>query len=260
MRHLLSVIVAAASTIALGQVAKAADLPVKAPAQPVVAPYYNWTGLHVGGHIGWGWANEDQTLVAFSPPGGQGLPIGSTLGTDRDGFLGGVQIGYNWQIQNWVLGIEGDWSWTSNDANLAVSSPIFAGTTITTHADTNWYATLTGRLGYAWDRSLLYLKGGAAWTKVSYVSASVIPGLGTFPSNEVSDTLTGWTVGVGWEQAIWDAWSLKAEYNYLNFGTRTYNFTQNILGTVGTATVDIDSNAHVVKVGFNYRFGLGRGP
>jgi outer membrane immunogenic protein len=210
----------AAAGLALGvQSASAADLgrPVyKAPAPAVVAAY-NWSGFYLGGHVGGAWSQEDLSAVGL---------VGTT---DPDGFIGGVQAGYNWQADRWVFGIEGDWSWSGADGSTAVGL-------IT--SDQNWYATLTGRLGYAWDNWMWYVKGGAAWVDAEY-------GFGAFGT--VSDTRVGWTIGTGVEWALAPQWSAKLEYNYLDFGKDTYN--------LGGTPFDVDTQVHLVKAGINYRFG-----
>lgn len=218
----------AAAGLALGlQSASAADLgrPVyKAPAPAVVAAY-NWSGFYIGGHLGGAWSSEDLSALGL---------VGST---DPDGFIGGVQAGYNWQADRWVFGIEGDWSWSGADGGVATPFG-------TVSSDQNWYATLTGRLGYAWDNWMWYVKGGAAWVDAEYLFGA----LGT-----VSDTRVGWTLGTGVEWALAPQWSAKLEYNYLDFGKDTY--------ALGGAAFEADTQVHLIKAGINYRFGgYGKAP
>jgi outer membrane immunogenic protein len=194
----------------------------KAPPPQVVAAY-NWSGFYLGGHLGYGWSSEEATAAGV---------VGST---DPDGFIGGVQAGYNWQADRWVFGIEGDWSWSGADGNA-----VLGGLT----SDHSWYATLTGRVGYAWDNWLWYVKGGAAWADTEYSAF----GFGT-----ASDTRVGWTLGTGVEWALAPQWSAKLEYNYLDFSNDTFTFA-------GTP-VDVDTQVHLVKLGLNYRFGgYGKAP
>jgi outer membrane immunogenic protein len=225
MRKVTLSLLAAAGLVLGAQSASAADLgrPVyKAPAPAVVAAY-NWSGFYLGGHLGGAWSQEDLSALGL---------VGTT---DPDGFIGGVQAGYNWQADRWVFGIEGDWSWSGADGSTAVGL-------IT--SDQNWYATLTGRLGYAWDNWLWYVKGGAAWVDAEY-------GFGGFGT--VSDTRVGWTLGTGVEWALAPQWSAKLEYNYLDFGKDTY--------TLGGTPFDVDTQVHLVKAGINYRFGgYGKAP
>src|SRR5688572_3782602 len=140
--------------IAAASSASAADLPARYPtkAPAYVAQVYNWTGFYVGAHAGWGRVDLTSTVVA--PPG-----FGS-VGTDESGFLGGGQVGFNYQIGQWVLGVEGDIAWTDLGRS---STTTFGGVTLTESTKIDWIATVAGRIGYAWGPALLYVKGGVAW-------------------------------------------------------------------------------------------------
>ncbi len=221
----LALLAATSLTFVAAQAASAADLPRKPiyKAQPPIATIYDWTGFYIGGHLGGAWSSESATIVG----------TGATGGLDPSGFLAGGQLGFNWQNGNWVLGIEGDMSWTNADGSTTLPAGIVA-------ADHNWYATATGRVGYAWNNLLAYVKGGAAWMDADYSLAGVTTG----------DTRTGWTVGTGLEWGLGNNWSAKVEYNYMDFGNDRF--------TLPVAT-DFDSQVHVVKLGFNYRFPWGGG-
>jgi outer membrane immunogenic protein len=169
--------------------ASAADVPVRQQ-QPYYkaapAPVFNWTGFYFGGHIGYGWGD---TLV----------------GGDMDGFLGGVQAGYNWQLsRNWVFGIEADISGT--DLNNAVPA----------HVD--YLGTLRARVGYTWDRTMFYGTGGLAWNRASVVG--------------VHDTDTGYALGLGLEWAFAPNWSAKVEYMYYAFDNTSFVPTDLDISTV----------------------------
>jgi outer membrane immunogenic protein len=217
----------AAATFALGvSAASAADLgqrPVyKAQPAPVMAAY-NWSGFYVGGHLGYAWSSEEVSSAL----------TGLTGTTDPDGFLGGAQIGFNWQTGAFVFGVEADWSWTNADGSTAIP---FAAT-----SEHNWYGTATARVGYAVDNWLWYVKGGAAWIDSDYTIAGVTTG----------DTRTGWTVGTGLEWALGPNWSAKIEYNYMDFGSERVSTP---------LLVDADTQVHLVKLGLNYRFDWGKAP
>ena len=249
--------IAAGAVLILGTQAQAADIARPVYKAPVVAPAFNWSGFYVGGHAGWGWGKGDGELVRYVPPVAGAAPpiaIGTVRVNDRDGFLGGAQVGFNWQAPNspWVLGIEADGSWTDASTQSTVAGA--GGLLNTTLSDTNWYASITGRIGYAWGMSLLYVKGGAGFMDVDYQSRSVAGG-GTFLSNAVSDTRSGWLIGAGFEQAIASGWSWKVEYNYIDFASETYSFTTTTGAGSNTATNDLTEAAHLVKVGVNFRFG-----
>ena len=219
---------AAVATIALGATAaSAADLgqrPVyKAQPAPIMAAY-NWSGFYVGGHLGYGWGRGDLSDVI----------TGVSTSADTDGFLAGGQIGFNWQTGAFVFGVEGDWSWTNADGSVAIPGAIV-------NSEHNWYATLTGRVGYAVDNWLWYVKGGGAWLDADYSILGVSAG----------NTRSGWTVGTGLEWAIGPNWSAKIEYNYLDFGS------ERIGAPIG---VDVDTQVHLVKAGLNYRFDWGKAP
>src|SRR6202000_1731518 len=128
------------------------------------------------------------------------------------GFLGGLQGGYNYQIGQFVLGVEGDWSWSGMSGASS-----FGANNFTT--DVDWTATLTGRAGIAFDRWLVYAKGGAAWARDRFSTKFY-----TAPGVEVTDTRLGWTVGAGVEYAFAPQWTAKLEYNYMDFGNRDVSF------------------------------------
>ncbi len=242
---------AALAALAIGSLpAAAADLAARPVYKaPVAVPMiYNWSGFYIGGHVGYGWADSDWNQTFSSTPA-VGFPNRSS-GT-ADGFLGGGQIGVNWQSGMWVFGVEGDFSWT--DANGCGRQSVnvnFAGC-----SNSNWYATATGRLGVAFDRSLLYVKGGAAFTDQDHF----ITFNGVTTTNTISDTRTGWTVGAGLEYAFWDNWSVKVEYNYLNFDRDNHSFTYTANTTPAglVERYDVDQQVQIVKLGVNYRFNWG---
>jgi outer membrane immunogenic protein len=225
----------------------AADLPArtytKAPA--MVAAAYNWTGFYIGGHVGWGWEqntwSEDASGTLGGPPGLQDADFAG------NGVLGGGQIGFNYQVQNWVFGIQADASASGIKGSNSVCFPQFGVGFNTCSTKLESMETVTARVGFAADRALFYVKGGAAWAKHSYDN----PATG-LPTAVSSDVRNGWTAGAGIEYAFAGPWSVLAEYDYLDFGTRdlafstanVFNFSENVRDTV-----------HILKVGVNYRFG-----
>ncbi|MGP0090781.1 MAG: outer membrane protein [Xanthobacteraceae bacterium] len=238
--------------------AMAADLPVytKAPPPP---PGYDWSGLYVGGHIGGGWGSND-----FSDPG-LGV-VGTLLGvpvvqtTKSSGFLGGVQGGYNYQIGRLVIGAEADFSWAGIDGtNATTFSPAFFPLSVTRSltANTDWTGSATTRIGVAHDRVLFYAKAGAAWAHTNYTDNWAAFGIPVFTGTG-SETRVGWTVGTGVEWAVWNNWSAKLEYDYMNFG----NQTTTIAGTVLPGIVSFPASFGVqnyqqvseLKFGINYKF------
>jgi opacity protein-like surface antigen len=227
----------ATALLAVSLQAEAADLGApnytKAPAY-VPSPTYNWTGAYVGANLGGTWTNDDNSGTALI-----GAPATTLSGPQ--GILGGIQFGYNYQFQpSWLLGIEGDLSWTSANASSGFAG---LGTIGTFTNSQNWYDTLTGRLGYVQNNWLFFVKGGAAWLNADYSLNSF--GLVT-GSSSINDTRTGWTIGVGAEWMFTQSWSAKLEYDYLDFGTDSLNF-----GGVGA---NFDTRVNQFKAGVNYHF------
>jgi outer membrane immunogenic protein len=238
MRRFALALLATSSIVGFGQTASAADLGSRTVSRaPVVAPvpFFSWSGLYVGAHIGGGWGDNDWSVVG----------TGVTASHDVSGFLGGGQIGFNYQINQWVFGIEGDMSWADLSGDGLCSTTAFR-----CHSDVNWIATLTGRVGVAFDRALVYVKGGAAWADTDYRRTVVATGAA---AGSASETQQGWTVGAGLEYAFTPNWSAKVEYNFLDLGTDRLTFTD---GSVS----DLDQQIHALKVGVNYRFGWGAAP
>src|SRR6266511_430364 len=216
-------VAASIGVLAIGMTtASAADIRGRPPvyrAPPPAPPpiyYFSWTGCY----------------------------FGQSDGSHRaDGFLGGVQAGCDYQFAGgWVIGVAGDYAWT--DADGSHFSPLFPGSVNHTRIDS--LASVTGRLGYGWDRFLGYVKGGGAWErdKLDFVDGALI--------GSVRNTRSGWTVGVGGEYAFTNFVSGFIEYDYYDFGTRDLAFRQNLGGTF---IYGIDETKHVVKAGLNFRFG-----
>lgn len=239
--------------------ATAADLPrrsyVKAPPAPVpvVEAATNWSGFYLGANFGWGWSKTSGSLVSATPP--LATPIGASASGTGNGIIGGGQVGVNWQTGPWVLGVEGEFDGARlrNHARLFATLPPYPpGTFSDMNTRINWLATVTGRGGYAWNNSLLYIKGGAAFMNAKYSGGAIVPGVGVFPVNSHSTTRTGWTVGAGYEQAIFGSnWSWKLEYDYLHFGKERDSFFSPTAR--GTTVLDLKTDIHVVKAGLNYR-------
>ena len=189
--------------------------------------------------------------------GGFSIPISQT---QTNGFLGGVQGGYNWQLAPWaVIGVEAQFSWT----DLKGTSPCVVVLACST--DHDWITTLAGRFGVTYDRLLLYVKGGVAWSKATY-SASLNLGPIASLSTSVSDTRFGGMFGAGLEYAFWGNWSAKIEYNYINFRNEDYNFAAAISDGPDSIRFDfgttIHERIHLIKAGVNYRLGdwFGKAP
>jgi outer membrane immunogenic protein len=154
-----------------------------------------------------------------------------------------------------VLGTEVDFSWA--DVKGDQTSALLGGfASVSRTSKATWMGTATTRLGYAWDRVLVYSKIGAAWAHFDYNDNLSILGTSVYNSG-ASETRSGWTVGTGIEWAFLGNWSVKAEYDYIDFGRRTVDFAP--VGGFIPVNLDVDQRISQVKVGLNYRFG-GMGP
>ena len=193
--------------------AKAADLgyrpPYGAPPAPygappaIVAPIYNWTGFYIGAHVGGAFSSDNNF---------NGLATGNN-GNGR--FLGGLQVGGDWQFNpNWVVGVEGQYSWLSGNVGA-----VFPGGFAYTN-NQRGLGSITGRVGYTWGPGLLYVKGGYAY---SDNNENVTLGGVPIAFTTSGDHRNGYTVGAGVEYMFAPNWSAKAEYQYYNFGNA--NFT-----------------------------------
>jgi outer membrane immunogenic protein len=182
--------------------ATAADLYVKAP---VVAPVYNWTGFYIGGNVGGAWGNFDPTTsTVFSPVGyfaASSVPAINGVGLQSgkpSGVTGGFEAGYNWQIRNVVVGVEGDIEALSlsSSATGGAVYPCCAPTafTVTSNVSTTWLATVRGRLGYAVNNWLFFVTGGAAFTDLRGNFAFSDTFANAAESASFSDTKTGYTM------------------------------------------------------------------
>ena len=233
MKKLLVAGIAAA--VLCGAPALAADMPTKGPvykAAPV--PMFGWTGCYVGIEAGGMWGNTRQ----LSSPAG--VPI---IDTDGSGALVGGTLGCNYQMSNWVLGVENDISWTSFKGNQQ-ESPAF-NPAINLGTKTSWLDTLRGRMGYAVDRWLFYVTGGVAFSDIK--ATEDFPGVGN-----ITQTRTGWTAGAGVEWALADPrWSVKLEYLYVDFGNKFYQFSAQQPQPDIDRTVSLKEN--IVRVGLNYK-------
>jgi outer membrane immunogenic protein len=245
MRELAS---ATAGVLLVGvMTACAADMQVGTKASTA----WNWTGLYIGANLGGVWGQSDIDPISSTPnalfapfiipppiliivPGALGTMPGNTArGT---GFIGGMQLGYNWQINQILYGIEGDFDGSSlqSKATSMAISPVAIGAQALSaaySAETDWIATIRGRLGLiAWDpRLLFYATGGLAFAETHFTTTlaqTSSPGLifvDTPTGASGSQQHTGWTVGVGAEWAVRSDWSISAEYRHVDLGAGTFN-------------------------------------
>jgi outer membrane immunogenic protein len=245
---LLSTVSGAACVLAPVSVASAADLPARpllaAPA-PVLIPF-TWTGCYIGGHVGGGWGTK-----TWSDLGGDDFSDNTSYNVN--GIVGGVQGGCDYQFIGpwfgvpWVVGIEGKWSWTDLKGSSALP---FEAEQSVFDTRVHWIATLTGRLGLAaFDRGLIYVKGGGAWARERHTLTEFIPEEAGTASVSVDVSRSGWTIGTGIEWAFARNWSAKLEYNFMDFGSKTVLFSP-----LADDPSAVDQRIHTFTVGLNYRF------
>jgi outer membrane immunogenic protein len=243
----------AAATILLASTSLsfAADMAMKAP---MVAPaaIWSWTGFYIGGHVGAGWGTTESSLTDLTALGGGVIPGGFAIDQNsRSGFLGGGQVGYNWQSGWAVFGVQGDIA----GMDVKGTTPCLGFATCTGKSD--WLATVTGRIGgVVADRTLVYVKGGAAWLHTDH-TFGVPAGLGPAAFSVSSDSTSfGWLIGLGAEYAFDHNWSAFIEYDYMDFDKKNIAFDFSPLaGVPAVANVDIKNKLSIAKVGLNYKFG-----
>jgi outer membrane immunogenic protein len=253
---------AAAVALAVGipSLAYADGMPASRAA---VAPPFTWTGFYAGVNVGWGWNDDDKTIIlrdgaAFSPCS---VPQTSSCGTSifPSGWFGGGQFGYNWQTGPWVIGVETDIQGADISGDVhhrAIFLPTAVGTDfLNARRDLDWFGTLRGRVGYAFDRALAYVTGGFAYGGVNdRLVVFHYTGGTTVLSRD--DTETGYTVGAGIEFAFATNWSAKFEYQHIDLGDeRLFDRTR----LTALNTTRIDDHLDTFRVGLNYRFGADRG-
>jgi outer membrane immunogenic protein len=268
--------------------AGAADMAVKAlPMAP--PPAFSWTGFYIGANAGGAWtpSNGGSDFGPVFPPflvlppavaiptviPGQLASL--TGGGSKSGFIGGGQIGYNWQVDRFVLGVEADAVGTdlkgsTASASRTIGAPIFAvpvtQTVTVDFGHIEWMASFRGRAGFAWDRALFYVTGGAAVAGIGGSTTTLVngPGIsvpaGSFTaSNGGSSTRWGWTVGGGVEWAFSQNWSVAGEYRHTDFGNRGTSFDipsglpAGPIFATGTSGSRLTVDQATARI--NYRFG-----
>ena len=248
-------LIASVALVALSITAvRAADLAVKAPPPPPV-PVFSWTGFYVGANIGGAWANNRWTdtlfLTNFNNNGNNGV------------FIGGGQIGGNYQIGSFVIGGEWDFDWAGNNNNNGTGIVIPAVGTFVVTNNNRWITTVAARFGYAVDHWLFYGKAGGGWVgnnnlTVTNVTTGRSLTCGTFTNlSNCGNNTGGWLVGAGAEYAFTNNWTVKFEYDYLGLGNRTFVIPATAPFLAGDTFTSNNRNVQTVKVGVNYLFNWG---
>ncbi len=224
----------------------AADLPVRSyKAPPMVTPAAaSWSGCYLGAEGGGAWGSSRHLGADRINPAADGLAITNNFSMSG-GEIGGT-AGCNYQVNSFVLGIENDISWTS----LSGAAPNLApfNTAFFSRTSQQWLDTLRGRVGFAWDRALLYGTGGAAFAGIK---AGVCNPINGFCGTE-SQARAGWVAGAGIEYAMWENISLKLEYLHADFGSALYIATP--ASGFTNAGRDVKLTDDIVRAGVNWRF------
>jgi outer membrane immunogenic protein len=249
MRNTKLLLTTAIASFGLANVAFAADLPATYTKAPVMAePAYDWSGFYAGINGGYGIIHD-----CFTNTSVLGVPtipsVSAGCVNAGSGVVGG-QFGYRWQAANWVFGVEGQGDWADLfGSSLSIPGANLTGVPTSNQTSVDAIGLITGQVGYAWDNTLLYLKGGAAVTHDNYTG--VATGLGT---DQASETRWGGIIGGGLEVGFARNWSVGVEYDHLFMGNRSLSFFSAQLP--GNTRVDsISQSADIVTVRVNYRFG-----
>jgi outer membrane immunogenic protein len=227
----------------------------KAP--PMVPVAYNWSGFYVGINAGYGFGGSSNVLTTGRDPATVASITGGarpgTVSLDRSGFLGGGQIGYNWQFGSIVAGVEADIAYTGFGDSATFTSGALSSTF---RQNLDYLGTARGRLGYAWDRTLIYATGGLAYGGVNNRVDFFGPA-GQLSFTGRDDSIkTGYTVGGGIEQALGGGWSAKVEYLYYNLGHDNVSVAA-VPGGGGVGVgynTRFEEDGHLVRAGLNYKF------
>jgi outer membrane immunogenic protein len=246
---------AAALAVTLAGSAFAADLPMKSEV-PYVPPRFSWTSCYLGGHLGGGRGSKDMTDPVFLVQDNLVAP-GTTTGittvtTTPTGAVIGGEIGCDYQFaSNLVIGIEGTASGSTMKGSKIISLVDSPPDVALVQANNDFLASVTGRIGYAFDNVLLYGRGGLAVAGDKYnVSGGTVAGSGVPFSFQGADNRYGWVAGGGVDWAFSRHWSMNVEYDYYHFGSGNILMTDSFSNLTGV--VDVKQTVQVVKVGFNF--------
>jgi outer membrane immunogenic protein len=236
--------------------AQAADLPAPAPAPAYKAPAYGpppflWTGFYIGGNIGAGWSQA--TVNDLAPPVGGGVNYGNP--NPNGFFIGGGQVGFNYQISAFVIGAEADFDWAANHHNSGPGTVTGVGT-VQVSANDRWITTLAARFGVALDHWLIYGKAGGGWVGAgNFTVTNVTTGAAAAVSS--NNTNSGWLVGGGVEYAFTPNWTAKLEFDYLGLRNASYTVPATSAVLPGDTFTATGRSVMMLTGGINYLFNWG---
>ncbi|MGJ4946611.1 outer membrane protein [Bradyrhizobium sp. HKCCYLS1011] len=243
------------SVVGLANAAFAADLPAKVYTKaPVAAPIYNWGGFYIGLNGGGASSRNCWNLTNSL---GTPIPTAPSVGChDATGAVAGGQIGYRWQITNWVLGLEAQGDWANLKGSNTSTIGTFGGFPFANQTKIDALGLFTGQVGYAWNNVLWYFKGGAAVTHAKYNGVVQTP-VGAFPAgfafDQATETRWGGAVGTGAEFGFAPGWSVAIEYDHLFMGSSSSNLYNTFGRFDRTQSIKQDVDMGTVRV--NYTFG-----
>jgi outer membrane immunogenic protein len=227
---------------------------------------YDWSGIYLGGHVGYAWAKGSADWTANPPvlaPNGPAAvapspgPLAGSVVLNPDGFIGGGQLGYNFVFGPWVLGLEGSLTGGNLDKTISYSHPgIPPGLAVSATTDIRWIAMVTPRIGYSWDKWLAYAKGGYAAGGVTIAgnaNGSVFGGPISV-SIEHKERLDGWTVGGGLEYGFSRTATIGVEYDYVSLGGGNISGAVATPGGPATYHASIEGHAHMLTMRLNFKF------
>jgi len=270
MRRITIALLTGVATALGGQGASGAELAVKAaPPRPSAQP---WTGPYIGLNAGWVGADSRSAPLGGTDngPGGLGTLLStglipSAFDLKPNGFIGGGQIGYNWQFSNWVFGFEGDFDGTSlkrTQTQLGYFPLITTNYSQTLTRELEWLATVRGRVGVTWAHVLFYGTAGLAvgQTKIGLTAIDLIDPVPPLNASSTNNNIqAGWTIGGGAEWKLSPQWSLKAEYLYVDLGAKSstvpYAYSFGFVGINNSSlTVRIKEQYNIARAGVNLSF------
>jgi outer membrane immunogenic protein len=225
--------------------ANAADLPpaprAPVPYMPAAIPVFSWTGFYIGGNLGGAWSRGNVVDSAFG--------VNFTNGNSAS-FVGGGQIGGNYQIGSFVIGAEADFDWFANNNNSGNGTTV-GPAILRVSANDRWETTLAARFGYALDHALFYGKAGGGWVGADNF-AVINVGTGASLAVTNGNSNVGWLLGAGFEYAFTQNWTTKLEYDFLALNNASHNVTLPS-GAIDTFT-NGGRNVQTLTVGVNYLF------
>jgi outer membrane immunogenic protein len=245
----MKLFLACATAAAIGAVSsvQAADMPLKAPPPPPPPPF-SWTGFYIGGNLGAAWGERHVTDLRAN-----GAVVDFSRSSDAV-FIGGGQLGYNWQMNNFVLGIEWDFDGAGSNNHVGNGIPIGNGTFALRGGGDRWISTLAARLGYANDHWLFYAKLGVGEVGVSnFIVTNTNTGVSV--GSNTSRSRTGGMFGLGLEYAFTNNWTMKAEYDWIGLSSRAFVVPVDFPILGGDRFTTGSSSVQTFKVGINYLFG-----